>query len=183
MKILQRRAKQSSPSTTALSGRLSRYQQIMGARWQALPSRDRMALEILLLFLLLFFGGYGGYSVNQMAKKSQTNYQQQVGDYFWLRAQAANIDSAALTNSNLQEGAADLPAASKIETLLNTFGINNAQVIAAGEIVQLSFSHDSQGMVSNALGQLEQQGWQLTQLSMQQDSVTKQIQVQASVTR
>ena len=57
-----------------------------------------------------------------------------------------------------------------------------AQVIAAGDAVQLSFAHPSQAVVSGALGKLEQQGWQFTQLSMQQDLVTKAIQVQATVT-
>ena len=58
----------------------------------------------------------------------------------------------------------------------------DAQVIAAGDAVQLSFNHASQAVVSAALGKLEQQGWQFTQLTMQQDMVSKAIQVQATVT-
>ena len=75
-----------------------------------------------------------------------------------------------------------LPPASSINALLNNSGIADAQVIAAGDAVQLSFNHPSQAVVSGALGKLEQQCWQFTQLSMQQDLVTKAIQVQATVT-
>lgn len=178
MKILQRRSKQTTSSATAISGRISGYQQKMASRWQALPSRDRMALGLLMLFLAVFVGGYGGYSLNQMAQQSKISYHSQVADYFWLRAQSANIDNQALT---AQVGGVDMPPASKVETVLNASGINDAQVIAAGESVQFSFSHASQGIVSNVLGQLEQQGWQFSQLSLQQDISTKQIQVQATI--
>jgi len=54
--------------------------------------------------------------------------------------------------------------------------------VANGAGVQLSFSHPSQAIVSAALGQLEQQGWQFTKLSMQHDLATKQVQVQATIT-
>lgn len=177
MKVLQRHAKQTPSSATALSGRISDYQHKIASRWQALPSRDRMALGVLMLFLVLFVGGYGGYSLNQMAKKSKSAYQSQVEDYFWLRAQSANIDSTALT---AQQGDA-LPPASKVERILNASGIHDAQIIAAGESTQLSFSHASQSIVSNALGRLEQQGWQFSQLSLQQESATQHIQVQATL--
>ena len=75
-----------------------------------------------------------------------------------------------------------MPPANRISALLNTTGITDAQVVAAGDSVQLSFIHPSQAVVSTALGKLEQQGWQFTQLSMQQDLTNKSIQVQATVT-
>ena len=81
------------------SERLSRYQSTLTTRWQALSPRDQLALGVLSLFLLVFLGGYGGYSVNQAAKDSKAQYQQQVADYFWLRAQASNIDNNALNAS------------------------------------------------------------------------------------
>ena len=74
-----------------------------------------------------------------------------------------------------------LPPANSVSTVLNSAGITNAQVVAAGDAVQLSFTHGSQAVVSTALGKLEQQGWQFTQLSMQQDPANKSIQVQATV--
>lgn len=186
MKILQRRAKRSSnpvsPRSSALSARLSGYQSLLATRWQALSARDQLALLSLSVFLLLFVGGYGGYGIHQAANKSKSNYQEQVADYFWLRAQAGNIDSNALNAANLADGAAAMPPASSVSALLNSSGIADAQVVAAGDAVQLSFTHPSQAVVSSALGKLEQQGWQFTQLSMQQDLVTKAIQVQATVT-
>jgi len=187
MKLLQRRAKPSratntQPVTHSLSERVGNYQNALWSRWQALSPRDQLALAALLLFLLLFIGGYGGYSVHQAAKDSKSDYQEQVADYFWLRSQAGNIDPNALNAANTQDGADAMPPASRVNATLNNSGIDNAQVVANGEGVQLSFSHPSQAIVSAALGKLEQQGWQFTQLSMQQDLATKQMQVQATVT-
>ena len=184
MKILQRRTKRSSTmlQTSALSARITGYQNLLFVRWQALSSRDQLALLLLSAFLLLFVGGYGGYSIHQAANHSKSEYQEQVADYFWLRAQAGNIDSNALVAANTTDGAEVIPAANSVNALLTNSGIVDAQVIANGETVQLSFNNPSQAVVSAALGNLEQQGWQFTQLSMQQDLLTKAIQVQATVT-
>ena len=181
MKILQRRTKRSTTmlQTSALSARMTGYQNLLFIRWQALSSRDQLALLLLSAFLLLFIGGYGGYSIHQAANNSKSEYQEQVADYFWLRAQAGNIDSNALAAA---DGADVIPAASSVNALLTNSGIVDAQVIANGDTVQLSFNNPSQAVVSAALGKLEQQGWQFTQLSMQQDLLTKAIQVQATVT-
>lgn len=181
MSILQRRGKSSTLLAKPLSARMGNYQDLLWSRWQALSGRDQIALSVLLVFLIVFVGGYGGYSVHQSAKVSKGEYQQQVTDYFWLRSQAGNIDSSALAAVNGQNDSNSQPPASRINTLLNGSGINDAQVVAAGESVQLSFTNGSQGVVSAALGQLEQQGWQFSQLTMQQDITTKQIQVQATV--
>lgn len=184
MKLLQRRPKRSitSPQSDVLSSKMTAYQNLLSARWQVLSPRDQAALMLLTAFLLLFIGGYGGYSIHQAATNSKTEYQEQVADYFWLRAQASNIDSNALAATNTSEGASEMPAAGRLNALLNSSGVMDAQVIGAGDAVQLSFSHASQAVVSSALGNLEQQGWRFTQLSMQQDLVTKAIQVQATVT-
>lgn len=181
MKRLQRRAKRSitAPKASAFSERVNSYQNVLSSRWQALSPRDQLALAILSAFLLLFVGGYGGYTVHQAASDSKGEYQEQVADYFWLRAQAGNIDSNTV---NTIDGAAAMPPASTVSALLNTSGITDAQVVAAGDAIQLSFTNASQAVVSAALGKLEQQGWQFTQLSMQQDATTKAIEVQATVT-
>lgn len=169
----------SSPaSSNTWSERLSRYQSTLTTRWQALSPRDQLALGVLSLFLLVFLGGYGGYSVNQAAKDSKAQYQQQVADYFWLRAQASNIDNNALNAST--EGQVVAPATA-VNSLLTNAGIANAQVAAVGDTVQLSFANPSQALVSSALSKLSEEGWQITQLNMQQDINTKQIQVQATL--
>ena len=178
MNILQRRVKRSAPAGSALSARITKYNDMAWSRWQLLSARDQMALAVLTLFLLLFIGGYGGYSLQQAAKQSKEGYQNQVADYFWLRAQAGNIDSRA--SNEVDQGETATPPASRISTALNGAGINDAQVVAMGDTVQLSFSHPSQAVVSTILAQLEQQGWQLTQLSILQDAITKQLQVQAT---
>ncbi|MGP9687606.1 type II secretion system protein GspM [Psychrobacter sp. AOP22-C1-C5] len=190
MKRLQRRFKRNKVTsevsrdieTNVLSKRMNRFQSVMASRWQALSSRDQLALAVLSAFLLLFIGGYGGYSIHQAANQSKNNYQEQVADYFWLRAQAGNIDSNAMQATSTADGEAAMPPANSVSALLNNSGIADAQVVAAGDAVQLSFNHASQAVVSAALGKLEQQGWQFTQLSMQQDPSNKSIQVQATVT-
>ncbi len=174
MNILQRRNSQTS--TSALSQRLDRLTSDASARWQALPARDKLALIVLSVFLFLFIGGYGGYTMHIAAKDSKNEYQEHVADYFWLRAQADNIASDVQTS-----GDAAQPPANRVSTLLNNTGVADAQVAAAGEAVQLSFTHPSQAVVSSALAQLVQQGWQFTQLSMQQDPATKALQVQATL--
>ena len=179
MKKLQRRAKSSAPTAANTVSRISHYQSMLISRWQALPPRDQLALGVLLVFLLLFAGGYGGYSVHQAAKESKERYQTQIADYFWLRAQAGNIDRKALTTA-AQDGETASPT-SQVTTILNTSGISGAQVIATGDAVQLSFNNNSQAIVSAALAKLEQQGWQFAQLSIQQDTTTKAIQVQATL--
>lgn len=180
MKILSPRAKSNRPAENALFAQMHSYQQLLWSRWQALAPRDQLALSLLMVFLLLFVGGYGGYSIHQAAQSNKADYQQQVADYFWLRAQAANIDNSALNTANTDSMVA-LPPASRVSTLLNDSGINDAQVIATNDTVQLSFNHNSQAVVSAALSELQQQGLQLTQLTMQQDLITKQIAVQAAV--
>ena len=190
MKRLQRRIKRSkiNPETSGsieanvLSKRMNRFQTVLASHWQALSPRDQLALGLLSAFLLLFIGGCGGYSVHQAANQSKNDYQAQVADYFWLRAQAGNIDNNAMQANNTADGEAAMPPANSVSALLNNAGIVNAQVVAAGDAVQLSFNHASQAVVSTALGKLEQQGWQFTQLSMQQDPTNKSIQVQATVT-
>lgn len=179
MNASRRKAKRSQQVSNTLSDRLSHYQRTLENHWQALSSRDQLALVVLILFLLLFVGGYGGYSVHQAAKKSQSAYQEQIADYFWLRSQAGNIDPSALSES--QDDANAMPPASRVNSILQTSGIDRAQVIAANEGVQLSFNHPSQAVVSAALGKLEQQGGRFSQLSIQQDAVTKQMQVQATI--
>ena len=155
-------------------------QQQMQSRWQALPPRDRLALSILMAFLLVFGVGYGGYTIHSEANKSKSAYTTAVADYFWLRSQAGNIDANASSSS--QAGAQE-EAAQVVNTALTQAGVQEAQVMAVGSGVQLSFSHDSQAVVAKVLGQLQQQGWQFSRLNVQQEPATKQLQVQATLAR
>lgn len=181
MNIVQRRANRGGRKVRVgiLSKRLKGYQQVLYQRWNTLAARDRLALVFLSTFLMLFIGGYGGYSVHQSAQKSKENYQEQVADYFWLRAQAGNIDNSG--NSVSSQNDSSQPPANQVNAALNAAGIDNAQVVAMGETVQLSFTHPSQAVVSTTLAQFERQDWSITQLSLQQDEITKQLQVQATV--
>ena len=165
---------------SAFAERIKRYQSTLWIRWQSLAPRDQVALIILSLFLLLCIGGYGGYVIHQEAKESKEDYQQQVADYFWLRSQAGNIDVNTI-NASIDDGTTS--PANHMNLLLTTSGTDNAQVATVGDTVQLSFINPSQALVSNALSKMNAQGWQFTQLSMQQESNTKQIEVQATLVR
>lgn len=143
--------------------------------WQHLAPRDKLALSVLMLFFIIMVGGYGGYSMHMAAQKSKLDYQNQVADYFWLRAQAANID----TNKAHQE--TSQPPANQVNSVLSAMGIMGAQVVAMGNDIQLSFSHPSQAVVANTLSQLEQQGAQLSKLIIQQDATSKVLSVQATL--
>lgn len=145
--------------------------------WQNLSTRDQWALILLGLFLLVLLGGYGGYEINRAAKQQQQAYQDAVSDYFWLRGQAANINS----NANAEDAAQSLDVT--VNQLLGQSGIANAQVLTVGDGVQLSFMHDNQAVVSNAIDALVNQGLVVSRLNIQQDPSNRMIQVQATVSR
>lgn len=144
-------------------------------RWHALAPRDRLALSVLLFFLLLFTLGYGGYHVHVMAQKAKLEYEQNVEEYFWLRNQ-----SGRLIADNAQ--ATDSPQAD-VEQLLSQYGIEDVQVIASANSVQLSFAESSQMTLSQVLEQLQQRGWSFERLSIEQEPKTRQLQVQATMVR
>jgi len=179
MKRLSRRVSGDAGTTrtSTIIVPIQQTRQQLFERWQALPPRDRWALAILGLFLLLVVGGYGGYSLHQAAKDSKADYQEAVADYFWLRAQANQIDP----QTAVQDGTAAGDAASQVSTLLSQSGISSPQVLAVGDGVQVSFSQQSQAQVSSALVNLQTKGWQFSQLLIQQDPNTKVIQVQATL--
>lgn len=157
---------------------LDNLQQQISARWYDLTPRDRWALAILMGFLLLFVGGYGGYSLHSAATTTKSAYQDSLTEYFWLRSQAGNID---VTAKQPEQGGQS--ADSAVKNILAQSGITTAEVLASGESVQLSFATDSQATMGRALGTLQQQGWQFSRLNVQQDPLNKQLQVQASVSR
>lgn len=169
-------ARLAKPIGNSLRGGNGVSQQIM-ARWQELPSRDRLALTVLMGFLLVFIGGFGGYSIHQSAHKHKTAYNDAVGEYFWLRSQAGNIDPKA--GMGATKGSQNPTA--DVTQLITQAGINDANVAAMNDKIQLSFSHDSQAVVARVLASLQQQGWQYDKLTITQDSVTKVLQVQAVI--
>lgn len=184
MKFIQRRVRRTAPTsittepavmTTPKRPRyLDAWVNQSQEFWQNLAPRDRLALSILMLFFIIIIFGYGGYRMHTAAQKSKLDYQNQVADYFWLRGQAANID----TN---QQAPDDSPPTVQVNGVLNAMGVNGAQVAAVGAGAQLSFNHPSQAVVANVLGQLEQQGWQLDRLSINQDTATNNLSVQANL--
>ncbi|WP_201532758.1 type II secretion system protein GspM [Psychrobacter ciconiae] len=184
MKFIQRRVRRTAPTSITTepavmtTSKRPRYLDAWANQsqefWQNLAPRDRLALSILMLFFIITIFGYGGYRMHTAAQKSKLDYQNQVADYFWLRGQAANIDSN-------PQALDDSPLTVQVNNILNSMGVTGAQVVAIGEGVQLSFTHPSQAVVANVLGQLEQQGWQLDRLSINQDTATNNLSVQANL--
>ena len=165
------------PAIKALTSPSKTLQPLI-ARWQELSARDRLALSALAVFLLLFVGGYGGYSLHQAANKNKAIYNEAVADYFWLRSQAGNIDPKA---GQASSAASQNPAAD-VTQVLTQAGITDANVVAVNDTsIQLSFSHASQAVVGRVLAGLQQQGWQYDKLTINQDRTTKVLQVQGII--
>lgn len=170
-----------SPNSS-ISNRLSNavtqgYDELIG-RWQTLSHRDQVALAMLGLFLLLLVGGYGGYVLHQSANEAQQHYDEQVADYFWLRSQAGNLKTSSQNTDSTQ------PMSVQVQQMLVQRGISDAQIVAIGSdgsVVQLSFQHQSQALISQVLAAFVEQGWQLQRLSVEQDATSKVIQVQATL--
>ncbi|GAA0319697.1 type II secretion system protein GspM [Psychrobacter aestuarii] len=177
MRQLMQRMTRRNEGAAAAAVPLQQTREQMRQRWQALPKRDQWALLILALFLLMVVGGYGGYSLHQAAKDSKADYQAAIADYFWLRAQANQID----TQAAQQDTTGAIDPASQVTSLLGQSGISSPQVLAVGDGVQVSFTHSSQTQASSALVALQTKGWQINQLLMQQDPNSKSIQVQATL--
>lgn len=151
--------------------------QQLTVKWQQLSSRDRLALMILAIFLFAMIL-FATWTLHTKAKQSQQTYTNKVNDYFWLRSQAGNLkpqDANPLTSDGHAQ-----PPTMQISSLLNDYGIVNPQIIASGNSIQFSFEHGSQATVSQALSQLQSQGFQLTNLQIRQDPSTHTLQVQAS---
>lgn len=147
-------------------------------KWQQLSARDRMALMVLLAFLLVMML-FGAWTLHTNAQASQQAYTNKVNDYFWLRSQAGNLkpqDASQL----LQDGDSQ-PLSAQVSSLLSHHGIINPQVMTAGNGVQLSFEHHSQATVSQAISQLQMQGYVFDALQIRQDPNTHVLQVQANI--
>lgn len=138
-------------------------------RFGQLPRRDQFALSMLMVFLVLFTFGFGGWTLHQKANASQKDYDKTLTDIFWLRSQAGNI--------NQNQTAQPLNKADAVRQSLTQLGIQ-AQVVENNGAIQVSFSHPQPAVVNNVFNQLAQQGLTISQLQINQPSVDK-LEVQA----
>ena len=137
--------------------------------YERLSARDRFALIALVVFLLVFGLGVGGWTLHQKANASQKAYDSTLADVFWLRSQAGNINSS--------PQAAGGNHADLAQQVLSQAGIN-ATVMDSNGSLQVSFSHPQATVISNLFTQLTQQGLTIEQLQVNQPSVDT-IEVQA----
>ncbi len=154
--------------TIKKQNKFNQSMQQISEKWHGLASRDKLALAVLLLFLFAFFGIYGGWELQQNRQKQQEKFDKKVSDYFWLRSQAGN-----LKEQNLQ-GLDPSNPQQQITTSLQQVGIQDAQVVVNNDSVQFSFQHESPALINHALTQLQNEGYQIGQLQMIQETANNQ---------
>ncbi len=69
-------------TSNASASKLSVTTGQLSERWQALSTRDRLALSVLLVFLLGFGGIYGGYVLHNKVAKQQRIFDNKVAELF-----------------------------------------------------------------------------------------------------
>ncbi|ELA08046.1 hypothetical protein MOMA_05781 [Moraxella macacae 0408225] len=131
-------------------------------KYNGLAFRDKLALWVLGVFLGFLVFGYGGYSLHQKANASQKAYDAAISDVFWLRSQAGNINP-----SQNQTNPVD-----SLQQILTQSGVTG-QVAQSGENIQLNFSHSQAIVINNVFNQIQQQGFNIQQLQINQTSPDK----------
>ncbi|WP_019520894.1 type II secretion system protein GspM [Faucicola boevrei] len=140
--------------------------------YERLAFRDKLALWVLGGFLGLVVFGYGGYSLHQKANASKKAYDAVMSDVFWLRSQAGNINPNQSQPSNPTEN---------LQQILAQSGVTG-QVAQSGENIQLNFSHSQAIVINNVFNQIQQQGFSIQQLQINQTSPDK-LDVQSVLSR
>ncbi len=124
----------------------------LSQKWQALSSKDRTAL----LVLVVFFVAVGGYllvdGAHQFAKTQEQNYTKALEDYLWLHNQAPYIT----------QSRKDIQA---LNQRLSELGVT-AEVVVEAEQARITLEQDGAN-VSAMLAQLEQDGYLIQELMLQ----------------
>lgn len=132
-------------------------------KWDNLPTRERLALLLLALFLFAVFGLFGSWKIHQESRKQQAIYDKKLNDFFWLRGQSGNLKNQGNASNDL-----DQPFNLQVSQSIQRSGIQNPQVVGSNEAIQFSFEDSSQALVSKVITDMQNQGWQLNRLSIKQ---------------
>lgn len=135
-----------------------------------LPSRDRKALLLLSVFLLLFILGLGLWSTNRAAQQATQAATDARELLVWMRAQAPNIRQSTGVQPLLTELVQQ--SAGQQGLILSQNGDDQS--------LQVATQHESFAVLGSWLSRLAEQGVQIRQLDIQQQT-DGQLKLQATL--
>lgn len=137
---------------------------------ERLPSRDRKALALLSLFLLISMMGLGIWTAHRAAQQATQSATEARELLVWMRAQAPNIRQG----SGVQPVLTDLAqqAAAQQGLILTQNGDDQS--------LQVSTKHQSFAVLGSWLSRLAEQGVQIRQLEIRQQA-DGELQLQATL--
>ena len=137
---------------TKINQRIDQIQQ----RLDQLSPRDRFALIILTVFLVVFGIGYTVWKLNDVADKAQLRATEQRELLLWMRSQAVNIR---------QTQGEQMPLNVIVQTTAQNQGLSVTQM-PSGDQLQISVSHPSFAVLGSWLSRLAEQGVNIQQLDI-----------------
>ena len=137
---------------TKTNQRIDQIQQ----RLDQLSPRDRFALIILTVFLVVFGIGYTVWKLNDVADKAQLRATEQRELLLWMRSQAVNIR---------QIQGEQMPLNVIVQTTAQNQGLSVTQM-PSGDQLQISVSHPSFAVLVSWLSRLAEQGVNIQQLDI-----------------
>lgn len=153
-----------------LQNPLSNMMQPLQQALDRLPSRDRKALLLLSLFLLVLLFGLGLWSASRAAQQATQAATDARELLVWMRAQAPNIRQG----GGVQPLLTDLVQQSAAQQGLILTQNGNDQAL------QIATKHESFAVLGSWLSRLAEQGVQIRQLDIRQQS-DGQLQLQATL--
>ncbi len=139
-------------------------------RVSELPERDRRALVLLTLFLLVFMIGGGLFMAHKQAKKAERDASDARELLLWMRSQAPNL---AIGPTNSQ------PLSDLLQSSAQAQGLTLTQN-PMGEQISVQTSNTSFAVLGSWMSRLAAEGVQFSQLSLQEQPGGV-IQLQATV--
>ncbi len=139
---------------TKTNQRIDQLQQ----RLDQLSPRDRFALIILTVFLIVFGIGYTVWKLNDVADKAQLRATEQRELLLWMRSQAVNVR---------QTKGEQMPLNVIVQTTAQNQGLTVTQM-PSGDQLQISVSHPSFAVLGSWLSRLAEQGVNIQQLDIVQ---------------
>ena len=137
---------------TKTNQRIDQLQQ----RLDQLSPRDRFALIILTVFLIVFGIGYTVWKLNDVADKAQLRATEQRELLLWMRSQAVNVR---------QTKGEQMPLNVIVQTTAQNQGLTVTQM-PSGDQLQISVSHPSFAVLGSWLSRLAEQGVNIQQLDI-----------------
>lgn len=128
------------------------------AKYDQLQPRERIALLVLSVFLLVVGVGGAVFGLNHAANKAQERAIEQRQLLLWMRTQAPNIRL---------ESTAAVPLNMLIQNTAQQQGLNVEQT-PAGDQVQVAVTHQSFAVLGAWMTRLAEQGVSITQLGIEQ---------------